>query len=60
MESKFSFARGSHPPYHWEKGQGWEGQEDADNDSGFFITTDDDYISFTDIEELELEANPTK
>ena len=61
MESRSSFARCSHPSYHWEKGQGWEGQEDADNDSGFFITTDDDYISFADIEELdELEANPAK
>ena len=60
MEPRSSFARGSHRSYHWEKGQGWEGQEDADNDSGFFITTDDDYISFTDIEELELEANPVK
>lgn len=61
MESRSSFARCSHPSYHWEKGQGWEGQEDADNDSDFFITTDDDYISFADIEELdELEANPAK
>ena len=60
MEPRSSFARSSHRSYHWEKGQGWEGQEDADNDSDFLITTDDDYISFTDIEELELEANPVK
>ena len=60
MESGSGFARGSHPSYHWKKAQEWEGQEDADDDSGFFITADDDYISFTDMEEFELEANPAK
>ena len=43
-----------------EKVQEWGGQEDADDGSGFFITTDDEAISFADMEEFEVEAIPAK
>ena len=60
MESRSGLPRGSHPSSQWKKGQEWTEQEDADDDSGFFITTDDDYISFQDMEELDLETKPAE
>jgi RNA polymerase-binding transcription factor DksA len=60
IESRSGVARGSHPSSHWKKGQEWAEQEDADDDSGFFITTDDDYVSFQDMEELDVEERPAE